>query len=1250
MLRRQDLPRLQESKTSWLDRPLLTGLTLDWEKGLYALFIGLAVLTRLWDLGTRVMSHDETVHIQWSWYLFKGSGYVHDPLSHGPFLYHANVLFYFLFGDNDVSARLAPALLGVVLVAIPYAFRRWLGRTGALVASFLFLISPSLLYYSRYARNDVPLILWVLIALWAVFHYLEGGTLDQRARWLIALAGALALMFATKEMAFIYIAILGLFLIILFSTRLESPGGTLLTLAGFFGVILVAMVLVLLCLSLFELFPVQHRDCEQVQVLEGGVCVQADCRPVGDRCQRPIPVLGENVQEYDQAGVRVAIRLTAFEVIGALFLELIIALAAGAAIYWMLDRWMPFKRGERAEVDLILFIGSFVLPFLGALAVNFLPRILSRVLLGVNAPFDPLDYSEAGLTRTAGFVFVLLAASGAAGIWWNWRRWLPAAALFYTIFVLLFTTLLTNGKGWASGLVGSLGYWIKQQDVQRGDQPFYYFFVLVPLYEYLPIIGFLAAAGYAALRKTSKGIVHALLYVPIDSIVWFGLSWLVYVVPIVSKEALPWYKLPAAMLENLPPWYVVPISFIAAWVSLGIRRAQNTFVSFLLFWSPLTWLVYAVAGEKMPWYTPHFAVPMTLATAWVVGKLVESTDWRAIWRQRGWLVWVAALVGLMALVQTLSILLRPEEVSRLFAGRSLNQLDTSAQFLIALLIFLLSLGGLYWIWEQIGTGALGRMLTGLALVILVGLTVRTAWLFAYVNHDYAREFMVYAHGAPGVRDVMQQVEDISRRTTGGLNLDIVHDGQYPILWYLRNYPNAVSMPKPPSRQSLDKSVVIVSDGNWPSVEPYLGDAYVCNRYIDMWWPMQAYYGLNWQRIIYAITNPAMRSAVWDIIWGRDYERYERTTGEMVTFHARYFRFCVQRDLMAEVWSERIGPAGIEFVEPEPRPPLPDYAAMERSVTADLVIADLGEYGRFSGPHDMAIDADGFIYVVDSYNHRIVKLSPEGQVADVWGSTWHLGLQPGDWLPGCVTPEGESLALSDGEFCEPWGITVGPEGRVYVADTWNHRLQVFSSDGQFLSKVGQFIQANDPKSDPAQFYGPRDVVVGADALIYVSDTGNKRIQVFDQDLRHRFTFGGPGIIRGRLEEPVGLALSPDELIYVADTWNFRIQAFTLVGTVEFEWFIDGWQSQSTVNKPYMALDSTGHVYASDPEGSRVLVFDAQGELLAVLVGQSADGVFLQWPTGVVLDDQDNLWVSDGATGRLLRFPPLGLQPEAQPSDQ
>ena len=143
-----------------LDTPLSSLLVVNWEMVLYATLFIIALVTRFYDLGTRVMSHDESLHTLYSWNLYAGKGYQHDPLMHGPFLFHFNALIYFLFGDNDFTARISTALFGAVLVILPYWFRPWLGRLGALAAAFMILISPGLLYYSRYIRHDIFISVW----------------------------------------------------------------------------------------------------------------------------------------------------------------------------------------------------------------------------------------------------------------------------------------------------------------------------------------------------------------------------------------------------------------------------------------------------------------------------------------------------------------------------------------------------------------------------------------------------------------------------------------------------------------------------------------------------------------------------------------------------------------------------------------------------------------------------------------------------------------------------------------------------------------------------------------------------------------------------------------------------------------------------------------------------------------------------------------------------------------------------------
>jgi uncharacterized protein (TIGR03663 family) len=187
-------------KVSFFDRPLAELLKPNWEKVIYAVLLILAVGSRFWDLGARAMSHDESLHALYSYYLYDGSGYTHNPMMHGPFLFHANALIYFLFGDNDYTARIVPALFGVFMVMSPLLLRRWLGRMGAVVASILLLISPSFLYYSRYIRNDIYITVWTILLIAALFHFVE----ERKPGWFYLGAMALMLSLATKENAYIF--------------------------------------------------------------------------------------------------------------------------------------------------------------------------------------------------------------------------------------------------------------------------------------------------------------------------------------------------------------------------------------------------------------------------------------------------------------------------------------------------------------------------------------------------------------------------------------------------------------------------------------------------------------------------------------------------------------------------------------------------------------------------------------------------------------------------------------------------------------------------------------------------------------------------------------------------------------------------------------------------------------------------------------------------------------------------------------
>ena len=106
-----------------------------WYGGAFALIVLFALILRLWGLDGRAMHYDESLHLNYSWSLAVGEGYSHSPWMHGPFQVHLTAFMFTLFSDSDFTGRLAYALFGTILVALPYFFRAYIGRAGALIAA-----------------------------------------------------------------------------------------------------------------------------------------------------------------------------------------------------------------------------------------------------------------------------------------------------------------------------------------------------------------------------------------------------------------------------------------------------------------------------------------------------------------------------------------------------------------------------------------------------------------------------------------------------------------------------------------------------------------------------------------------------------------------------------------------------------------------------------------------------------------------------------------------------------------------------------------------------------------------------------------------------------------------------------------------------------------------------------------------------------------------------------------------------------
>ena len=848
----------------------------------------------------------------------------------------------------------------------------------------------------------------------------------------------------------------------------------------------------------------------------------------------------------------------------------------GSFLFFLLSwEWLASGRPippKLASFDLVMVIGSLIAP------MGLAPLVVQAV------GFDPAGYTAAeNVVPSVIVLVVVIALTAVVGLMWDRRRWLISAGIFYAITLLLFSTFLTNGLGIISGYVGSLGYWLSQQEVRRGGQPWFYYLIIMPLYEFMP----LALGGLGALR-------------------------FLIAAPRADKDGAD------------------TTTSSSSFISM-----TRAFVAFLLYWAVANSLIFSWAGEKMPWLMVHLTIPWILLGAWFAGQVLEGVDWRTWWRRGGAVALVLIPVGVFALVTLLRF--RP------LGGQTLGDLKQTMRWIGALIILGIAGAGLYFTGRRLGWVATRQSVFVTLLVALYLLTIRFSIMANHANVNYATEWIGYAHSTPDPVRVARQLEDLSRRYAGDLSMPIAYDNDssWPFAWYLRNFTNTAYYVDKPDKP-FDQPAVLVGSANESATKAYLGDNYYRfdNRLI--WWPLEKYKDFTWQNLKYKLPSeelppplaegekekvptwtylklliteireqckdPEKRQTLWDAIWHR---KFKESTEEWPLVHR--FALYVRKDVANQLWDLNVGPAAPETLPQDP------YADFYRSLTAVKTWGAQGKGdGQFTNPRGVAVGPAGFVYVADSGNHRIQKFDVEGNHLLTWGGQGN----------------------APGQFQEPWGLAVDKQGRVYVADTWNHRVQVFDRDGTFLSQWGMHGQVQGLAPDTAKlFWGPRGIAIDGQGQVLVTDTGNKRVQVFSGDGEFLTMFGGFGVEPGQMNEPAGVATGSDGRIYVADTWNQRVEAFRADLTFESAWEVDGWWGESVVNKPYLAVDEAGRVYVTDPEGYRVLVFSGDGQPVAVFGQIGDDASSFNLPTGIATSAEGYIYVADADNHRVMRFAPF-----------
>lgn len=1080
-----------------------------WEIATYGALFLAAVILRFYNLGERAMHHDESLHgffgyghTKWlrdgAWF-GDADPYLHEPFMHGPFQFLGGGTLMWLFGDGEYQARLLAAIMGTAMVIMPFFFRKQLGTFGALAAATFIAFSPTLVYYSRFTREDIYTAFWTLGIVIFMWRYLD----TKENKFLFLLAGFMAGSFCTKETSYMTIGAFTLF------------------------------VNYMMAMHIADAMRAQDKNMTTLQY--------------------------------------------------ALRVALVFPIAWAVAVFWpFMENWRSkYKLTEAPPVaTLLVIMGTLAVPMYAA---------ATQIPLGeewqLRAGGDNLT-RVASEERTFAYAvtILLIGASVTMGLLWRPKLWALAAASFWIPFVLLSTTFFANIEGFMSVLWGSMDYWISQQDVARGNQPEYYYFVTIPVYEFLTLALSVAAIAYYGIRGSLSRAMFvgagALFIVALLAIEPFGPSWL--------QSIIEWKIAKAPVIHVIVPFGIVILGIML----LPMEQLNR----FLIFWVVVTSFALTVASEKMPWLNVHIAVAMCVLAGKLVGDVLANSDLKAD-------------------------LPKLERIAPFFYAGAASALSIVV-FVIVGPFSLASFGAwalavvagvaVYWAFAGYSPRTAAQVALVGACAAFSVFSLRAAVLASWGHpdnpylgqhnlapRDYGEvptELLVYTQTSGDIPVLRDRLEEYARKTGLGYRQPVVVDSTdgftWPWAWYLRDYKDVAYTEVKNDYVPRPGAVLFVSQAQGQ-----------LSSLAGKYEPGIPYHHRRW--------FPEEYRGEGGVYTTHDF------FGDLVSIDglSYWLDFWVRRTLPAAEPGRVDGvayfPLGAGLTPLEPAQPT------VRTEGNQLIIGGTGgANGQLQGPSDVAFDAEGNIYVADTGNGRIMKYNAQGEFQAVAG--------------GFTSPEIT--------FNQPWSIAVADDGSVFVADTWNHRILKLGADLKLVDEWGAGGQT-EAGGDPFMLFGPRDVTLTSGGNVMITDTGNSRVIEYTADGEFVRQFGrkGSGGSAQELSEPVSIATNDAGDIYLVDFWNKRIVVMDKDLALKRTISVDGWGSQAVTDRAYIALLPDGRVLATDPEHGKILVFGADGAAGASYdLPVNGESAFAR-PVGIATNGTDVIVADSG--GNVVRKIPI-----------